>query len=85
MTKDALKDIKALKKSGNKVAFEKLQILIKELKEHPTTGTGKPKQLTGNRMGQWSRRITQHHRLVYIISNDIIEVLILSVINHYDK
>ncbi len=41
-------------------AFAKAQTLIEELKEHPRTGTGHPEQLSGDRAGQWSRRITQN-------------------------
>ena len=56
----------ALAKSEPK-AFKKAQALIEELKEHPRTGTGKPEPLSGDRNGQWSRRITKKHRLVYEI------------------
>lgn len=49
-------------------AFKKAIRLIDELFEHPRTGTGKPELLSGDRAGQWSRRITKKHRLVYEIS-----------------
>ena len=65
-------------------AFLKAQALIAELREHPRTGTGKPEQLTGERAGQWSRRITKKHRLVYEIHDTEVVVLVLTAYGHYD-
>lgn len=79
-----LQEIAKLKKSEPH-SFKKLSKLIEELKEHPKTGTGKPKPLGGDRAGQWSRHISDKHRLVYTIDEDevvsIVEVL--SVWGHY--
>ena len=58
--------------------------LIDELTEHPTTGTGKPEPLSGDRAGQWSRRISGKHRLIYLIDNENVVVLLLSAYSHYD-
>ena len=80
-----LQEIAKLKKSEPH-SFKKLSKLIEELQEHPKTGTGKPKPLGGDRAGQWSRHISDKHRLVYTIDEDevvsIVEVL--SVWGHYD-
>jgi toxin YoeB len=65
-------------------AQEKLNRLIQELKEHPTTGTGHPEPLRGSKTGRWSRRITQKHRLVYRIKEAEQTVLVLSAYGHYD-
>jgi toxin YoeB len=65
-------------------AYKKLERLLIELEEHPRTGTGKPEPLRGDRTGQWSRRITDRHRLVYIIDDDRIVVLVLAAVGHYD-
>lgn len=82
---EATEGIARLKKS-EPAAFKKLVKLLSELQEHPKTGTGKPKPLGGDRAGQWSRHISDKHRLVYLIDEDevvsIIEVL--SVWGHYD-
>ena len=75
--------IKALKRNEPK-AYTKAIQLFKELQEHPTTGTGKPEPLKENRLGQWSRRISQKHRLIYEIREEVITVLILSSYGHYD-
>lgn len=82
---EATEGIARLKKS-EPAAFKKLVKLLSELQEHPKTGTGKPKPLGGDRAGQWSRHISDKHRLVYAIDEDevvsIVEVL--SVWGHYD-
>ena len=65
-------------------AFKKLGKLLEELMEHPRTGTGKPEQLKGDRSGQWSRRITDKHRLVYKIYDMEVIVLVLTAYGHYD-
>lgn len=79
----ALKDVSKLQKS-EPMAFKKLSKLVKELEENPKIGTGKPKPLGGNRAGQWSRRITDKHRLVYEIKDEEVLVLVLSSWGHYD-
>ena len=80
----ATKDVLKLQRSQQQ-AYIKLKKLIGELKEHPKTGTGKPKQLSGDRSGQWSRRITDKHRLVYRIEETKIVVLVISAYGHYDE
>ncbi len=82
-TKQAVIDLKELQKDEPQ-AFQKAKKLIEELRLHPTTGTGKPKRLSGNRNQQWSRRITSKHRLVYTIEDNILTVLILTASGHYN-
>ena len=65
-------------------AFRKAQTLIEELKTHPKTGTGHPEPLKGDRAGQWSRRITNKHRLVYEIQETQVIVLVLTAYGHYE-
>ena len=80
---EAARDLIKLFKNEPK-AFAKALVLIEELKVHPRTGTGKPEPLSGNRSGQWSRRITQKHRLVYEIHDNEVVVLILTAYGHYE-
>ena len=82
-TDEAKADMLRLKRNEPK-AFQKLASLLDELMDHPRTGTGKPEQLRGNHSGQWSRRITQKHRLVYEIHETRVLVLILTAYGHYD-
>lgn len=84
LSPEAEDDLKSYVRSGNKSVLKKIATLISELKEHPTTGTGKPEQLKGDRGGQWSRRITDKHRLIYCIDENAITVAILSACGHYN-
>lgn len=79
----AIQDILRLRKSEPS-AYKKVGKLIEELKIHPTTGTGHPEQLKGNRSGQWSRMVTKKHRLIYEIVNSEVRIDVLSAYGHYD-
>lgn len=68
LTDDTIDDIEYLKKAGDKSALKKLAILLKELTEHPRTGTGQPEERKHNFSGCWSRKINKKHRLVYRIA-----------------
>lgn len=78
----AEKDLKRLLENEPK-AYAKALSLIGELYEHPRTGTGKPEPLSGDRSGQWSRRISKKHRLVYEIKDEEVIVLVLTAYGHY--
>ena len=65
-------------------AYAKAIRFIEELKVHPKTGTGHPEPLRGDRAGQWSRRITEKHRLIYEIRETEVRVLVLTAYGHYD-
>ena len=82
-TPTAIADIEFHKKSGNKVLLKKLKDLLIELVEHPMTGTGKPEELRYKLTNCWSRKISDKHRLVYIIEEEVITVLILQIKGHY--
>ncbi len=82
-SKIALKDIKKHRKSGDKPTLIKIEKLLNELKEHPTTGTGQPEMLKYNLQGLYSRRINKKHRLVYSIKEEIVTVYVVSAHSHY--
>jgi len=48
---------------------------MKAIERDPFKGIGKPEPLKHNRAGQWSRRLTQEHRIVYIVKPETIEFL----------
>lgn len=77
-------DILKLRKSGDKSVLLKLNNLLNELRGHPYSGTGKPKPLGYGKTGQWSRRITAKHRLVYSVDDEKITVLVITASGHYD-
>jgi toxin YoeB len=83
-TPDAESDIEKFKKSGNKAILIKIDNLLNELRNHPTSGTGKPEKLKHYVITTWSRRITDKNRLIYRIQDDKIIVLVLSLFGHYD-
>lgn len=82
-SKTALADIKKHKKSGDKSTLKRIEKLLNELMEHPTTGTGQPEMLKHNLSGLYARRINKQHRLVYAINEEIIIVHVLSAWSHY--
>lgn len=65
-------------------AYKKWRKLMIELEIHSTTGTGRPERLKGDKSGLWSRRITDRHRLIYSIHDDVLTVYVLSSARHYD-
>ncbi|MBO6118164.1 MAG: Txe/YoeB family addiction module toxin [Bacteroidales bacterium] len=65
-------------------AYKKAMKLIDELYEHPKIGTGHPEPLKGNRSNQWSRHITEKHRLIYEIRDTEVIVIVISAYGHYD-
>lgn len=71
-------------RSGQKKLLDKIHALVKELEEHPTTGTGHPEQLKGDKHGCWSRRINKCSRMVYSIDAGIVTVTVMSLRGHYD-
>lgn len=60
----------------------KIMELVEAIKRDPFEGIGKPEPLKHNRKGYWSRRITQEHRLVYLVTDD--NVIIASCMGHYE-
>ena len=78
----ARKDLKELNRKAPH-AVKKLSKLLEEIQEHPRIGTGQVEPLKGYDGNVYSRRITQEHRLVYRIYDEVIEVLVLSVFGHY--
>jgi toxin YoeB len=49
--------------------------LVEEIIRNPFKGIGKPEPLRYLGSGVWSRRITQEHRIVYVVSNDKIDFI----------
>ena len=49
--------------------------LIEAVMRDPFTGIGKPEPLKYLSPGVWSRRLTQEHRLVYLVRDDRIDFL----------
>lgn len=48
---------------------------IEDLLRDPHSGIGKPEPLKHALQGAWSRRITDEHRLVYLVEDETIDIL----------
>lgn len=68
---------------NDKRNVKKIRKLIKDTKRHPFDGIGKPEPLHDNLSGLWSRRITNEHRFVYYVENNIL--YIVSARFHYSN
>lgn len=60
--------------TDRKVALRALE-LVEAIMREPFTGIGKPEPLKYLAAGSWSRRLTQEHRIVYLVSDDRIQFL----------
>ncbi|HKR66660.1 MAG TPA: Txe/YoeB family addiction module toxin [Thermoanaerobaculia bacterium] len=60
--------------TDRRVALRALELVEAVLRD-PFDGIGKPEPLKYLAAGTWSRRLTQEHRLVYLVSNDRIDFL----------
>ena len=58
----------------NQKIIQRIDNLITDINQHPFSGLGKPEALKFEKSGYWSRRMTQEHRLVYKIANQIIYI-----------
>jgi toxin YoeB len=67
---------------NDKAILKKINNLIRDIERDPFDGIGKPEQLKQNLSGYWSRRITDEHRIVYLIDGD--DIIIAQCRGHYD-
>lgn len=76
----AWEDYKYWQQTDRKI-IKRINTLIEACLRDPFSGIGKPEQLKYGAQGSWSRRITDEHRLVYLVEED--EVIILQAHYHY--
>ncbi|MEH2180903.1 Txe/YoeB family addiction module toxin [Nostoc sp.] len=67
----------------DKKIFRKILELIRDIQKDPFAGIGKPEPLKYELQGYWSRRITDEHRLVYKVQEDLL--IILTCKYHYEQ
>ena len=67
-------DLRYWVETDRKVALRVFQ-LIEAVVRDPFTGIGKPEPLKHLLGGAWSRRITQEHRIVYLVRDGRIDFL----------
>jgi toxin YoeB len=67
-------DLRFWVETDRKVALRALD-LVEAILRDPFVGIGKPEPLKYIAAGAWSRRLTQEHRIVYLVSNDTFQFL----------
>ena len=67
-------DLRYWVKQDRRIAHKSLEIVEAVLRE-PFIGIGKPEPLKYVLAGVWSRRLTQEHRIVYLVSATRIDFL----------
>jgi toxin YoeB len=65
-------DLRYWIKIDRKIAIKILE-LVEAIFRNPFEGIGKPEPLRYLGSGVWSRRITQEHRLVYVVKDEQID------------
>ena len=68
--------------TADRAILKRVNRLIEDVLRDPFEGIGKPEPLRHVLSGAWSRRITEEHRLVYLVDGD--DVLILQARFHYE-
>jgi len=67
-------DLRFWVETDRRIAVRALTIVEAVIRQ-PFEGIGKPEPLKHLAPGVWSRRLTQEHRIVYLVSNDRIDFL----------
>ncbi len=67
-------DLKYWVKTDRKIAIKALEI-IEAIMRDPFKGIGKPEPLKYLAPNTWSRRLTQEHRIVYLVRENKIDFL----------
>ena len=78
--KEFREDLRYWVETDRKIALRVLE-LIEAIMRDPFTGIGKPEPLKYLASGAWSRRLTQEHRLVYIVT--AVRIYFLQARYHY--
>lgn len=76
----AWEDYKYWQRNDKKILKRINQLLQATLRD-PYEGIGKPEPLKYGASGAWSRRITQEHRLLYMVNGE--DLIILQARYHY--
>jgi len=67
-------DLQHWVRTDRKIALRALE-LVEAILRDPFAGIGRPEPLKYLIAGGWSRRLTQEHRIVYLVSHDRIDFL----------
>ncbi len=67
--------------AADRATLKRINRLIDDALRDPFEGIGKPEPLRHALTGAWSRRISEEHRLVYLVDGD--DLVILQARYHY--
>ena len=67
-------DLRYWVKTDRRVALRVMD-LVEAIMQDPFIGIGKPEPLRFTMSGAWSRRLTEEHRIVYVVTNDRVQFL----------
>lgn len=67
----------------DRTLVKRINRLIDDAARDPFDGIGKPEPLKYGLANAWSRRITEEHRLVYVVRDD--DLIILQARYHYTR
>lgn len=67
----------------DRAVVKRINRLLDDALRDPTNGIGKPEPLRYGISGGWSRRITEEHRLVYVVLDT--DLVVLQARYHYEK
>ncbi len=68
--------------AADRQMLQRINRIIDDALRDSVAGIGKPEPLRHLLSGAWSRRITEEHRLVYLVDGD--DLVILQARFHYD-
>lgn len=72
--REFLEDLRYWVQADRRIALRALDLVEAVLRD-PFRGIGKPEPLKYLAAGTWSRRLTQEHRLVYLVRADRVDFL----------
>ena len=67
--------------TADRTILKRINRLIEDVLRDPFEGIGKPEPLRHALTGAWSRRISEEHRLVYLVDGD--DIVVLQARYHY--
>lgn len=70
---EAWEDYLYWQKQDRKIV-DRINKLIREIQREPFSGLGKPEPLKHALSGFWSRRITDEHRMVYRVEDEMLQI-----------
>jgi len=79
---DGWKEYQTWVSENNRRILKKIRELAEDISRNGNVGIGKPEPLIGELAGWWSRRITDEHRLIYMVDDN--NIYIAKCRGHYN-